>query len=37
MRHVLQYGPEAEVMAPASLRKSVAQRLKVMTEMLRPE
>ena len=34
VRHVLQYGPEAEVMAPASLRKSVAERLKVMTEML---
>ena len=34
VRHVLQYGPEAEVLAPASLRGSVAERLKVMTEML---
>jgi predicted DNA-binding transcriptional regulator YafY len=34
VRHVLQYGPEGEVMAPASLRESVAERLEVMTEML---
>jgi predicted DNA-binding transcriptional regulator YafY len=33
VRHVLQYGPDAEVVAPAELRAVIAERMRAMTAM----